>query len=221
MFKGLRCIALCVLCAFLLLLSSGVHAANCKDVHKRYQAKLKDARYESLSMRRFTLDYLKNLEGLFKNCFGTKQGKALAASRAKLAKSKAAPLRKPGDKSSTKASKKTDENQRRRSFETTYRDASSFTVRRRPRISGGSAAMLSLVIPGAGQAVKDQPVAAWLFFLGATICYTAGGAIIGGGASTGRNGLTYNQANVAGGSVLMGLGGLIHLGAIIHAAVAK
>lgn len=211
-----------MLCVLLLACAPGVaQAAKCKDVHKRYRAKLDAAKYEDLSFRRFTLDYLKNLEGLFTKCFIGKQGTALKSAREKLAKSKAAPLRKPGEKPSVKASQKPESNQPRRNFESTYRDASSFTVRRRPRISGGSAAMLSLVIPGAGQAVKDQPVAAWLFFLGASLCYTAGGAVIGAGASTGRNGLTYNQANVAGGSVLVGIGGLIHLGAIIHAAVAK
>lgn len=209
-----------MLCVLLLACVPGVaQAAKCKDVHKRYRAKLDAAKYEDLSFRRFTLDYLKNLEGLFAKCFTGKQGLLLKSAREKLAKSKAAPLRKPGDKSSTKAPKKPDENQRRRNFENTYRDASFSTVRRRPRISGGSAAMLSLVIPGAGQAVKDQPVAAWLFFLSVSVAYSAGGAIASAGitANNGRG----DTGMVTGGGVLVVIGGIVHIIAVVHAATAK
>jgi hypothetical protein len=93
-----------------------------------------------------------------------------------------------------------------------------------------SAALFSLVIPGSGQALQGRPGAAWLFFLGAASVYIAANVMFAVSAAEWAELKAKNKTNetrIVGGDtmiayvVMMVIGGAIHMGSVIDAAVWK
>lgn len=195
------------------LLPAVAHAAECKDIQARYKAKLDAARYESASFRKVTLGYLRSLESTFASCFKGGDGARLTAARVKLEKDKPPPRRRPADARDAVAQPPP----QRRIDLSSGADSSTLSSYRRTNVGPASAALLSLAIPGGGQAVNNNGAAAWLFFLGTTGCYATTGILVGTAFDTKKS--KWNEGQLTGALVVGIVGGIIHVSGIIHAAV--
>lgn len=184
---------------------------DCKGIFARYKGKLEEAKYEGKSYRKLTFEYLRALESSFKRCFVQKEGKALIAKRVKT--EKAAPLQKPKAKKDGARSAPTSP----RFSYSTDSDSTSVDWSSSSRIHPASAAFLSLIAPGAGQAVQNRPGAAWLFFFGATVPYAISGIILGTGFDPKKGKI--NDGAWVGFGILAGIGFLVHVSAVINAGI--
>lgn len=201
-----------------LLTGSDALAMDCKALHARYASKLKAARSESGAYRKATLNYLSSLEAAFAKCFTSEGGKALVAERKAFEKAKPPALRRKVDPKD-----KDDPAPPQKRIDLSSGSSSSvgggWSGGGRRRLHPASAAMLSLMMPGVGQAVANKPLAGWLFFLGANTCYGIAGGLVGTAFDAKKSKWDNGQLTAA---LVFGiLGGVVHISSIIHAAASK
>ena len=217
----------------LILLAGPSAPDSCKPIYAGYRLRLTAATKSRPAYRKLRLESLAKLERLFKQCFTSKEGRELRRLRLRIAAGR--PTTFPWTNKPRPASRPVPPSDRRATADqaphfSTASPRRPPTRAQRPRarvrrptpgvpslqpaagwkIKPASAALFSLAIPGAGQALQNRTGPAWLFFILAHGGY-AGGAI----ATASTSGSKKPNYTVA--VALFVAGGIAHLISVIDA----